>query len=309
MKALIQTNSTGLPMPAALRRVVVVAAVGLAALPLTGCTTIRSVNKTVRAPIVMDATLQQLNDHIAAQDAAVKTISATVDIKASVGGSQVGEIKQYPAFSGFVLLRKPNDLHVLMQAPVVRSRALDMVSDGKDFKLLIPPQNRAIEGSDQEVETPSKNGLYNLRPYIIRDALLVPPLLPDEDVSRTQGARILPPAKGRKESTEEPDYDLTVTRKKSGNELETVRVIHISRATLLPYQQDVYDHAGRLVTQVTYDKYQKFGDVQFPMSILISRPLDQYSLQLNITKLTLNQGLDDESFVLKIPDNIPVQKM
>ena len=39
------------------------------------------------------------------------------------------------------------------------------------------------------------------------------------------------------------------------------------------------------------------------------RPLDQYTLQITVDKLTLNQPLDDEQFVLKIPDNIPIQKM
>ena len=313
MKVLIQNNSTGLLLLAGLRRVVTVALVGTAALSLTGCLSLtihrRSVNKTVRASMVMDATVEQLNDRIAEQYAAVKSLNAAIDIKASVGGSSVGEIKDYPEFSGYVLMRKPDDLRVFMLVPVVRSLALDMVSDGKDFKLLIPPKSKAIVGSDLEVAAPSKNGLDNLRPYIIRDALLVPPVLPDELVTLTQDSRILPAAPGKKELTEEPDYDLTVSRTKSGNVLETERVIHISRVTMKPYQQDVYDHAGRLVTMVTYANYKQFGDVAIPMSILISRPIDQYSLQITINKLTLNQKLDNEQFVLKIPENIPVQKM
>jgi len=276
---------------------------------LTGCTTIRSVNKTVRAPNVLDATLVQLNSQIAARYEAIQTINAAVDIKASTGGEHQGEVKEYPAFAGYILLRKPSDMRVFMLVPVVRSLALDMVSDGTDFKLLIPPRNKAIVGLDKEVTTPSKNGLENLRPYIIRDALLIPPVHPDEFVAETQSNRILPPARGKKETTEEPDYDLTVARVKSGKELQTIRVVHISRVTLKPYEQDIYDAAGRVVTIVTYEKYQKFGDIDFPMNILITRPLDEYSLNIVVTKVTLNQKLDDESFVLKIPDDVPIQKM
>lgn len=259
--------------------------------------------------MVMDATVEQLNERIAEQYVAVKSLNAAIDIKASVGGSSVGEIKEYPEFSGYILMRKPDDMRVFMLVPVVRSLALDMVSDGKDFKLLIPPKSKAIVGSDQEVAAPSKNGLENLRPYIIRDALLVPPVLPEELVTLTQDSRILPAAPGKKELTEEPDYDLTVSRIKTGNVLETVRVVHISRVTMKPYQQDVYDQAGRLVTMVTYANYTRFGNIDIPMSILVSRPIDQYSLQITINKLTLNQQLDNEQFVLKIPDNIPIQKM
>ena len=155
----------------------------------------------------------------------------------------------------------------------------------------------------------SQRGLESMRPSIIRDALLVPPVQPDEYVTLTANSRILPPAPGRKESIEEPDYDLTVSRLRVGHELETIRVIHMSRVTLQPYEQDVYDPAGRIVTTTTYDKFQKSGDVLFPMSILITRPVDEYTLKLDFTKLTLNQKLDDEQFLLKIPDNIPVQKM
>ena len=313
MKALIQNNSIGLLLLSGLRRVFTVGIVGATALSLTGCLSLtihrRSVNKTVRAPMVLDATVEQLNDGIAAQFAAVKSLNASIDIKASVGGSSVGEVKEYPEFSGYILMRKPDDLRVFMLVPVVRSLALDMVSDGKDFKLLIPPKSKGIVGSDHEVSSPSKNGLENLRPYIIRDALLVPPVLPDELVTLTQDSRILPAAPGKKELTEEPDYDLAVSRVKTGNVLETVRVVHISRITLKPYQQDVYDHAGRLVTMVTYSNYQRFGDIDIPMSILVSRPIDQYTLQITINKLTVNQPLDDEQFILKIPDNIPIQKM
>ena len=313
MKALIQPNSTCLPLLARLQRVLTVAIVAGTSLSLTGCLSLtihrRTVSKTVRTPIVLDATVEQLNDRIAEQYAAVKSLNASVDIKASVGGSAVGEVKEYPAFSGYILMRKPDDLRVFMLVPVVRSLALDMVSGGKEFKLLIPPKTKAIVGTDEEVSSPSKNGLENLRPYIIRDALLVPPVLPDELVTLTQDARILPAASGKKEMTEEPDYDLAVSRKKSGNVLETVRVVHISRVTLKPYQQDVYDHAGRLVTMISYSNYQRFGDIDIPMSILISRPIDQYTLQITVAKVTLNQPLDDEQFVLKIPDNIPITKM
>ena len=277
---------------------------------LTGClgTHTHSVNRTVVADHVLDATLAQLVAQIDAHTSAIQTLTASVDIAATTGGAHQGEVKEIPTFAGYIFLRKPADLHLLMLLPIVRSRALEMVSDGKNFKLLIPPKNKAYEGAD-ELINPSKNGLENLRPSIIRDALLVPLVQPNEFVTLTENARILPPAPGRKDSIEEPDYDLTVSRTKVGHELQTLRVIHISRVTLQPYELDIYDPTGRIVTHVAYDKFQKTGDILFPMSILITRPLDEYTLKLDFTKLALNGKLDDEQFVLKIPENIPIQKM
>ncbi len=285
-------------------------------LALTGCgLSIRThaVNKIVVLDHPLDSTLDQLLAQVSSDYASIQSITATVDITATTGGQHQGQVKEIPTFAGYIVLRKPADLHILMLLPLVRSRALEMVSDGKDFKLVIPPQNKAVTGTDQLSST--AKGLESLRPYIIRDALLVPPLQPGEEVALVQNSRVKPPTAGRKFATEEPDYDLTIVRPEKAERLgpvarlDIVRVIHIGRATLRPYQQDIYDAQGRIVTVVTYDNYQQFGDRFFPMSILITRPIDEYTLKIDFSKLTFNQKLEDDQFLLKIPENIPVQKM
>jgi hypothetical protein len=89
--------------------------------------------------------------------------------------------------------------------------------------------------------------------------------------------------------------------------LQTLRVIHISRVTMLPYEQDIYDDRGKIVTLATYDRYAKVNGVDFPMRIRIQRPLDEYSLKVEITKLTLNEPLEDDQFELKVPAGVTVQ--
>jgi outer membrane lipoprotein-sorting protein len=284
-------------------------------LPTTGCFFVRTrtVDKTVLAPNVRQATLDELLKQMADRYAAVNTLNMSVNITASTGGARQGQVKDYPTFAGYMFLRKPEDLRVLMLVPFVRSRALDMVSDGKNFKLLISaPKAKAIVGPEV-MTTPSKSGLENLRPGIIRDALQIPPVGPNDFVALTMNFRLIAPAHGHKEAIEEPDYDLTVLRQKpgeaNGHVLQRVRVIHISRITLLPYEQDLYDDAGRLVTTINYAKFQKFGDVMYPMSIFLKRPIDEYTLQIDVTKLVVNQPLDDEQFKLTIPEGVPVQQM
>jgi hypothetical protein len=125
-----------------------------------------------------------------------------------------------------------------------------------------------------------------------------------------ESTRLVQPTEKHKPVIEEPDYDLTVMKKGTGNVLITERVIHISRINMLPYQQDIYDDMGvQVVTTATYDKYQDSGVEQFPMLINISRPLDQYQLKIEVTKLSLNQKLEDDQFLLPIPDGVTVQKM
>ncbi len=120
---------------------------------------------------------------------------------------------------------------------------------------------------------------------------------------------ILTPDVRKHQVIEEPDYDLAVLRKQAGNILQTVRVIRYSRVTLLPFQQDIYDDKGRIVTTVLYDKYQKFGAIDFPTSIDIRRPYDEYELKIGVTKLTANRPLDNDQFDLEIPAGMTVQHM
>ena len=289
------------------------AALALTALtiPLTGCflsTHTRAVRKVTVIPNVKTATLDQLRDQISKDYAGIKTLTATVEITASSGGQHQGEVKEIPTFAGYIVLRKPADLHIQMLLPVVRSRALEMVSNGKDFKLYIPPKDRAAVGLDEPTSS-SPKGFENLRPYIIRDALLIPPMLPDEEVALVDDSRIIEPRPGQKDALEEPDYDLVIVRHKQGQQLELVRVIHIGRATLRPYEQDIYDPDGRIVTKVFYDKYQTFNGTLYPQTVLITRPIDEYSLKIEFNKITFNLPVDDDSFLLNIPAGVPIQKL
>ena len=276
---------------------------------LSGCVTRTHAVRRVRsAPIVYESPLAVLLKGLDARYESIQTMNATVEIVASTGGGKTGEIKEFPSFSGYIFLRKPEQLRVLLLVPVLRSKALDMVSDGKTFKLLIPPRNKAIVGSNS-VTKPSANGLENLRPYVFLDSMLVKGPDPNQIVARTLDTRIVEPTDKTKDLIEEPDYDLEVLGKPDGQVVQAERVIHISRENLLPYRQDVYDTSGQIVTRATYSNYQKYGTIDFPSKILIERPADQYALTLTFTKVTFNEKLEEDTFELKIPETVPVQQM
>lgn len=278
-------------------------------LGLTGCFhTTRMVQKTQAPEAFKTASVQELEKQVSDRSASLKTMSASVMITASTGGGKEGQVTTYTSFRGYIFVRQPSDLRVILQLPVVGSRALDMVSDGKTFTLIIPPRNKAIVGTN-EVTKPSKNGLENLRPGVFLDSLLIRGIGPDELVSLSESTRILPPAGKRKPAIEEPDYDLAVMRRREGNVLALARVIHISRVTMLPYRQDVYDDQGRVVTEAEYENYQEYNGLPFASKITIRRPLDEYQLVIDVTKLTLNEDLPDDQFEIKIPAGLTVEKM
>jgi outer membrane lipoprotein-sorting protein len=278
------------------------------ALPITGCYHTRSVPKTRLPDVVLTAPLDQLLKQVDDQYNSIQSMTAFVQIAASTGGSHQGEIKEYTPFTGYIIVGKPDQIRVILTVPVY-GRVLDMVSDGKNFKMLVPPKSCAIIGADQVANT-SQKGLYSLRPAVILDSMLIRGMEDDEVVSRTQDIRVIENPKKKNDLIEEPDYDLEFLSQPKGHVARTLHVIHVSRADLLPYQQDIYNDDGKVVTQAFYSNYQKFGDVNFPSKIVINRPLDELGLTITISKSTFNQQLPSDQFDLgPIPDNFAIQNM
>lgn len=277
---------------------------------LSGCVRrTHTVMKTQPPPQVLSSTLAQLVEATTHRYDSIQTLVATVYIVASTGGGQQGKVVTYTSFPGHILLRKPEDLRVLLLVPVAHVTALDMATDGKTFTLVIPSKNRAITGSN-EVTTPSKNPLENLRPQVFTDSMLIRSAGPGEEVSMVSDSHVYQPDPSKKLLIDEPEYDLGIYRHgDTPGELKTLRVIHVGRATLLPFQQDIYDNTGRLVTVAKYEKYQMFGTTQFPSIITIQRPLDQLELKVTISKLTVNETLENDQFQVTIPPNAQVQHL
>ena len=278
---------------------------------LTGCfSTSRRVLKSEAPTVYQTASVEQVEKDISDRDAAVKTLKAQVLITASTGGSKEGTVKEYTSFTGYIFVQKPAHLRVIMLLPLVGSSALDMVSDGETFTLKRASShgNVWMQGTDK-VTKPSKNGLENLRPSVFLDSLLVPGVKPGEFVTMTESSRVLHEDVHHKTETVEPDYNLSVLKTTGGNVLHVQRVIRINRVTMLPYQQDIYDDNGEVVTQATYENYQTYGGQQFPAEITIRRPLDEYSLKIDVTKLTLNETFEADQFELTIPPGTTVQKL
>ena len=277
---------------------------------LTGCLShTRIVPRTHAPAIILDSTLDQLTNQVNSRFDAIRTMNASVEIVATTGGGLTGEEKDSLSFGGYIFVRKPQDLRVILRVPLLGSQALDMVSDAKQWKLWIPPRNRAMEGTS-EVTKPSKNGLENLRPAVFFDSLLIRGLAPDQIVSLTSDIRVVDHSTRKKSDLiEVPDYDIEILSQPQGQVSRTLRVIHISREDLLPYQQDIYDPAGNIVTKAFYSNYHNYGDIPFPTKIVIKRPQDQYSLTVTVTKVAFNQPMDDDQFDLNIPDTVPIQNM
>src|SRR5438309_9379077 len=226
----------------------------LALLPTTGCLfRTRPVEDRYSKSPLQESTQQELIDSINQQAEAIHSLKATVDIDSSAGGMKKGHVTDYKEIRGYVLAKKPDALHMIGLMPFVRTTAFDMVSDGQEFKLWIPPKNRFVVGRNEVQAFNPTQPMENIRPQNIYDALLIQRVDPESEIAVLEnGLEILHDSKGRRVLQE--DYELVVIRKfEKGWGLS--RKIVFSRVDLHPHRQYIYDEQGKVVTDARYADY------------------------------------------------------
>jgi outer membrane lipoprotein-sorting protein len=253
------------------------------------------------------ATAEQLIGRINAEAAKIRSMNATVDIAPSVGGEKKGKVTEYQEIRGYVLLRKPEMLRMIGLYPVLRNKAFDMVSDGDRFKLYIPTKNKFIVGS-REVTKPSKQPLENLRPQHIMDALLVKEIDPQNEIAVLENS-METVKDARKKDVEQPNYVLSIARRGADGKWYLSRKIFFSRTDLLPRKQLLYDKTGNVVTIAAYENYSEMSGMMFPNIIQVDRPQEEYSIQLGMVKLKLNEPIKDAQFELAQPQGAQVVQL
>jgi hypothetical protein len=278
----------------------------LAVLPTAGCMfRTRPVEETYSKAPLQEASQSALIDSINQQARTIQSLQATVDIDTSVGGAKKGHVTDYKEIRGYVLARKPAMLHMIGLLPIVRTTAFDMVSDGQQFALWIPPRNRFVVGRNDVQTHNADQPMESIRPQEIYDALLIRPIDPEHEIAVLENSYdILHDAKGHRVLQE--DYELIVIRKKDDNVGVLSRKVVFSRTDLEPHRQYIYDEQARLVTDARYAEYKEYDGTNFPSRIEIFRPQEEYSITLNLLKVEINKPLRDDQFALHPPPGAEV---
>lgn len=271
-----------------------------ALIPTTGCLLrTRPVEDQYSKAPLKESSQQGLIDSINQQAEAIHTLKATVDIDTSAGGMKKGHVTDYKEIRGYVLAKKPDELHMIGLMPFVRTTAFDMVSDGRDFKLWIPPKNKFVVGENRVTSPNSDQPMENIRPQNIYEALLIRRIDPNTEIAVLEnGYETLHDSKGHR--VLQDDYELTVIRKAGENWILERKII-FGRTDLKPHRQFIYSEDGKVATDARYAEYKDYDNFSFPSRIEIFRPEEEYDITLNILKLEINTPLRDEQFVLEQP--------
>jgi len=246
--------------------------------------------------VAKDATREELIEKFNGLAANLKTLNATVDLRPTAGSKYSGLIEEYHEVKAFLLAKRPANIRMIGQAPVVAKTIFDMTSDGETFRVSLPTKNKFLIG-EVGVERNSAKPLENLRPQHLFDALLWPEIVKGEAVLleefNDENARY---------------YVLTVLR--GGYTMEIRRKIWFDRSDLSIARIQNYGPKGALLSDAHYSDWQPAGDsagtggtASYPHTIRIDRPHDDYRIDLQITKLTLNEELPADRFQLAQPPN------
>ena len=273
----------------AIFRIVVACAAGVA---IGGCGA-RNV-QMARAPSNLPLQTASKSDLVAKYNQlaeSITSINAGVSMQFTGGSAYTGVAKQYPHVNGFILAQKPEMVRVIGQAPVVSTKILDMVSDGKTFSVYVPSKQEFLTGP-ANASGHSDKATENLRPQHLMEAIFwraIPsgnPVLFEQASDNGMG-----------------DYVLTVVARGEGAaDWRITRKIWFERAGLTMARTETYGDDGQLESDIRYAGWSPFGTVQYPKQIQVDRPGDGYELNITVTKLTANQTLEASSFVLQQPE-------
>jgi outer membrane lipoprotein-sorting protein len=241
----------------------------------------------------MAATRDELNDRIARMYNAINSFVATVDMTASKGSVYQGRITEYKDVRGFVLFRKPADIRIQAQAPVIRTQLFDMVSNGTDFRLLYTPESLFVEGQNSAPAT-SKSAMENLRPGAFLSSMLIRPADPATEAAALE------------DLTDEDNtlYLLHFMRKGPDGQVlpQFARSVWFDRLDLSIVRQMVFDDNGGIISDTHYARWQAYSGVQFPAHIGLNRWKDGYGVVMDIVGMRMNTPMTDDKFVLNRPE-------
>ena len=184
---------------------------------LSGCFIISTHSKLpvpLAPPVTQTATPEELVSQVNKRWDNLQTLTTEVTIQLSTFENKTGLATNYTTFPGVILIRKPEMLRVFGQVPVVHTRMLDIVSDGKNFTLWIPSKNKVIKGSNT-LGKKSDSTMENIRPGFFLDAMAIRGVDPGEDYLVSADSETMEDA-SKKRLVFTPEYNLTTCRSKTG---------------------------------------------------------------------------------------------
>lgn len=279
---------------------------------------------------VVKADFNQVIDHL-------KSFSELESLRAtrvSIQFTDAGSSEKYRRADATLVLKRPENIRLIIQIPLARTKLAEMVSDSEKFKVAIyyDKYKQFLEGTNNvdysewkkrlDGKKESQSAFLNARPFHFADALLIQPLKigqagivytleeelleePDVRQGAVKGARVV-----------RSFYVVTEAKAGDSNASRVTRRFWFDRTEQLHLKrQQIFDSAGHLMTDVRYSGYMKIAgesEILRPTVIEVRRPYDKYSAELNLLPESVEINVSDlpaAAFVLENTEKLPVTNL
>lgn len=240
--------------------------------------------------------------------------------RVGIAFSDTGLAERWPETDTILVLQRPDKIRLIIQAPLVKQKIAEMVSESNRFKVALYQQSPSflIGTNDadysmwrEKLGDKARSGLVEARPFHFTEALMMRPLSlndarftysieealldeADPNPKAPKGSRIL---RSFYVISEIEVIESAVSR--------TRRRFWFDRTNGAKFtRQQIFDAKGELATEVQYYDYKKLSESSqylWPSVILLSRPHDGYSARLSFNEqnFELNPELPPAAFVLE----------
>jgi hypothetical protein len=248
--------------------------------------------------LLLTATKEELIQRVHDASDPIQSFVMKTDLSPSITNPSEQAVTEYATIGVYVLFRKPNEIRVIGQDPVLHMTIFDMASSGQEFRVYIPRRNRFIVGDNAAPGT-SKNRLENLRPAAFLTSLMIYPPDTAADVTLlendTDQTRAL--------------YVLMIVRRDQ-DQFTLSRNIYFDRYTLQITRQKTFDASGSVVSDTKYSGWKPYNGISFPSEIDIQRPQDNYAVELALSSLEVNTPqVTSDKFVLNQPPGAELDQL
>lgn len=264
----------------------------------SGC----SIKRTIRIPIApgtgqyKTASFDEILNFLRSYDKINTLTCNNLRLTLTTGKRDSGKLEQYPKAPGYILLKRPESTRLVIQYPITKTTLIDLLSVGDELSLWYPGDNKMYLGknSARELFLEESKGSKEFR-IPIRGAHIFEAIFPQSIQINEPGIRVA--------ITDEADartkyYLLQVIREGAAPRSHIVRRIWIERVGLTIARQQVFTFEGQIESDIVYSNETRVQGFSLPQRIRIDRPLDAYSLDVELKNWRINQNLPDDAFVM-----------
>lgn len=310
----------------------------------SGCISIKKKEMTAILPKLETAETTALMSQIN-RLASVDSMRAKMDLRFEDNSfAELGITEKYRAAPGEIVVQRPSNILLKIQAPVIYSDIVQMTSDGEKFRVAVledgaggkyrnfvvgsnsadysvlqkEVDNLELGGNGDAKEIKKNvNAFANIRPQHFTEAILMRPTNDRDFYVQSEIFQDEVDPKAKKNSPlariMRGYYLLDELKKNDDGTLRLSRRFWFDRVGLISLaRQQIFDEQGNLVTDIVYGAEAEFTESKnysLPMRIEVTRPKEKYKMSLTYldpATVSIGKTYKSEVFVLENTKNLPM---